>query len=55
MLGVARYHTLPLPKGWPRRASDHTLCGLNLAVYAPYNFAGPLHPGPFLSQMALRI
>jgi hypothetical protein len=36
MVRVAQYHTIPLPKGWPR----HTLSGSNLAFSAPFTFAG---------------
>jgi hypothetical protein len=30
MLGVARYHTIPLPKGWPRRVDE--LAGMDSHV-----------------------
>jgi hypothetical protein len=31
MLGVARYHTIPLPKGWPRRVRSAVIQVISLA------------------------
>jgi hypothetical protein len=31
MLGVARYHTIPLPKSWPRRVRSAVIQVISLA------------------------
>ncbi len=42
MPGITQYHTIPLPKRRPRRASYHALWGLNSAFSSPFKFAGAL-------------
>jgi hypothetical protein len=34
MLGVAQYHTIPLPKGWPRRVRSAVIQVVSLAHYS---------------------
>jgi hypothetical protein len=41
MLGVARYHTIPLPKGWPRRVRSAVVRVISLVrVARPITRAG---------------
>ena len=61
MLRVARYHTTPLPKGWPHRVRSAVIQvislarvarritpprGSNFAFSSPFTFGGPLQPDP---------
>jgi hypothetical protein len=34
MLGVVQYHTIPLPKGWPRRVRSAVIQVISLAHYS---------------------
>jgi hypothetical protein len=48
MLGVAQYHTIPLPKGWPRRVRSAIIHVISLARVART-------PGPFFSRIVLKM